>query len=94
MTAPDVEFKVREFILKNFVFDGKKSLDNDESLIGGGIMDSTGILELISFLEENFHIGFSDSELVADNFDSVKKIVTFVSKKLGNVGTVGEAVVG
>lgn len=82
MTALDITTSVREFILKNFIFDGKRPLENGESLIGNGIVDSTGILELISFLEQKFGVHFADDELVADNFDSVTTIAAFVSRKL------------
>jgi acyl carrier protein len=64
------------------MFDDKKTLDEEESLLGSGIVDSTGILELIAYLEETYQLKFRDDELVADNFDSVAKISAFVSRKL------------
>lgn len=76
---------VRDFIISNFIFDEKSTLDDDQSLLGSGVVDSTGILELIAFLEQTFGTKFKDDELVADNFDSVNKVVAFVAKK--NPGT-------
>ncbi len=82
MTQEQIKEQVRQFIRKNFVFDARRVLDDAESLLGSGVIDSTGILELISFLEEHFGVKFEDSELTGENFDSVEKISTFVSGKL------------
>jgi len=56
-------------------------LGDDESLLGTGVIDSTGVLELIGFLEEKFQLTFDDNELVAENFDTVLKITAFLQKK-------------
>jgi acyl carrier protein len=87
---PTSEFSesVRNFIRKNYIFDKRKTLADDESLIGSGIVDSTGILELINFLEEKFDVQFEDEELVPENFDSVINITAFLSRKVpGNSAT-------
>jgi acyl carrier protein len=81
MTQEEIRTKIHQFIKKNFLFDEKAVLDDDQSLLGSGVVDSTGILELISFLEETCRVKFDDSELVADNFDTVKKIAAFVAGK-------------
>ncbi len=73
--------KVYNFIQSNFIFDERKKLQDDESLLGSGTIDSTGILELISYLEKEFSITFDDNELVGENFDSIVKIVSFLQKK-------------
>ena len=75
-----------EFVRKNFLFDDKVELGECESLLGSGILDSTGVLELIAFLEQTYGVSFKDEELVAENFDSISKIAGFVSGKLGNPG--------
>ena len=75
-----------EFVRKNFLFDDKVKLDECDSLLGSGVLDSTGVLELIAFLEETYGVSFKDEELVAENFDSISKIAGFVSGKLGNPG--------
>lgn len=73
--------KIHSFIQSNFIFDEKKVLKDDESLLGAGVIDSTGVLELISFLEREFEVHFEDNELVGENFDSVEKIVKFLESK-------------
>jgi acyl carrier protein len=81
MAPEQIRTKVHQFIRKNFMFDDKQTLGDDQSLLNSGVVDSTGILELISFLEESCEVKFNDNELVADNFDSVNKISMFVSQK-------------
>ena len=82
MTQDEVRAKVHQFIRKNFLFDEKTPLADDQSLLGSGVVDSTGILELIAFLEETCRVKFEDSELVADNFDSIDRIAGFIMAKL------------
>ena len=82
MTQEEIRTKVHQFIRKNFLFDEKTTLTDDQSLLGSGVVDSTGILELISFLEDTCRIKFEDNELVADNFDTVNRISSFVAQKL------------
>jgi len=82
MTSEEIRAKVHQFIRKNFLFDDKAQLGDDQSLLGSGVVDSTGILELISFLEETCSVKFEDSELVADNFDTINKIAAFITTKL------------
>lgn len=77
---------VLAFIRSNFMFDSGAPVENDQSLLGSGIVDSTGILELISFLGSNYDIKFRDDELVADNFDSLRRISTFVMAKVSSGG--------
>ena len=77
-----IQDTVREFIRKNFVFDPNTSFTDDESLLGTGVIDSTGILELIGFLEEKYRLQFEDNELIGENFDTVQKITAFLSGKL------------
>jgi acyl carrier protein len=78
----DIQKAVRDFIQQNFIFDSNTVLANDESLLGAGIIDSTGVLELIGYLEEKFQLQFGDDELVAENFDTIIKITAFLKKKL------------
>lgn len=81
MQQEQLRTEVRQFIESNFIFNKKKTLGDDESLIDSGVIDSTGVLELIAFLEQKFQVKFEDSELVAENFDSVNKIIKFIAKK-------------
>jgi len=73
---------VRQFIVENFLFGDGQSLREDTSLMEEGIMDSTGILELLFFLEETFGISVEDEELVPENMDSLQNIAKFIDKKL------------
>jgi acyl carrier protein len=82
MKQEEIRTRVHQFIKKNFLFDDTATLGDDQSLLGSGVVDSTGILELISFLEETCRVKFDDSELVADNFDSVNRIAAFIANKL------------
>jgi acyl carrier protein len=81
LKSDEIKSQVREFVKANFLFDDRRVLGDDESLLGSGTVDSTGILELISFLEQNFNAKFKDQDLVADNFDSISKIAIFVAGK-------------
>jgi acyl carrier protein len=77
-----VKDQVRKFILSNYLFtEDDKALDDSASLMQGGTMDSTGILELIMFLEEKFAIKVADEEMVPTNLDSVQNVVAFVARK-------------
>ncbi len=85
MTQQEISEIVHKFIQENFLFDSGKRLDDNESFVGSGVIDSTGIQELISFLEERFDITFQDDELVRDNLDSVSSVSTFLYRKVGQL---------
>jgi acyl carrier protein len=74
--------KVREFIVENFLFGDGEKLKDDTSFMEEGIIDSTGILELVFFLEETFGFSVEDDELVPDNMDSLQNISRFIDRKL------------
>jgi len=77
-----VEQKIRDYILDNYLFtDDQSALANEDSFLDKGIIDSTGIMEVIFFLEEEFGIQVDDEEMVPENLDSVKNIVTYVERK-------------
>lgn len=74
--------KIRSFIFENFLFDAdESSLGNDDSFLEQGIIDSTGVLELVDWLEATFAIKVQDEELVPENLDSVSKLAAFIAKK-------------
>lgn len=78
----DVEQKIRGFILENFMFSNDESaLASEESLLEKGVIDSTGVMELVAFLEDEYKFHILDEELVPDNLDSVRNIVAFVDSK-------------
>ena len=76
--------QIRQFIIDNFLFGEDPGLENDTSFRDAAIMDSTGILELIAFLEETFNISIEDEELVPENLDSLAKIGQFIDRKSGS----------
>jgi acyl carrier protein len=76
----DVRDTVHAFIVKNF-YVGTGAFADDDSLLDRGIVDSTAILEVISFLEETFGIRVDDAEIVPENLDSIRAITAFVTKK-------------
>jgi acyl carrier protein len=79
-----IEEKIKKFIDQTFLQGGGNNpgMKNDTSFLEKGIVDSTGILELVAFLEETFNIKVEDEELVPENLDSVSNLVKFVSQKL------------
>lgn len=74
--------KIRKFIIENFLFGSGNNLGDDDSFLDKGIIDSTGVLELVAFVEEQFGIKVADEELIPENLDSVNNLVTFVDNKL------------
>lgn len=78
----DVADQVKAFVLSNFLFGQADQMPDDrESLVDSGVIDSTGILELIEFLELSFAITVADSETVPENLDSIISIARFVRSK-------------
>jgi acyl carrier protein len=76
--------ELRTFIVDNFLFgdaSGRFTFANDDSFQARGIVDSTGILELVCHLQERYGINIDDAELVPDNLDSVSKVARFVERK-------------
>jgi acyl carrier protein len=74
--------RVRAFIEENFLFrEDVSSLSDDDSLLENGVMDSTGILELVAFLEGEFALQMSDAEIVPENLDSIASIAAYVGRK-------------
>ncbi len=74
--------KIRAFIFSNFLFDAEESaLSNDTSFLEQGIIDSTGVLELVEWLEETFAIKVEDEELIPVNLDSVDQLAQFIVRK-------------
>lgn len=83
-----VESSVRQFLLSNYLFtDRDDALGNDDSLLQKGIVDSTGMMELIYFLEEQFGIRVMDEEMIPENLDSVNNIVGYITRKNNERGS-------
>lgn len=76
------ESQLRSYVLNNFLFtDDESMLGNDDSFLEKGIIDSTGIMEVIFFLEQEFGISVDDEDMIPENLDSISRIVAFVSRK-------------
>ena len=84
--AMSVREEVRHYIVENILFGDGDKLDDQASFQETGIVDSTGFLELIAFIEEKFDMTMTDEELVPENFDSVERIATFVQQKRDGAG--------
>jgi acyl carrier protein len=73
---------IRNYIVDNFLFGDGSSLQDDRSFMESGILDSTGVLELVAFLESTFGIKVTDREMVPENLDSVDRAAAFCARKL------------
>jgi acyl carrier protein len=81
--ALETRKKVKTFIIDNFLFGDESGLENDTSFLDVGIIDSTGVLELISFLEDHFKIQIEDAEVIPENLDSIEQVTAFLERKMG-----------
>jgi acyl carrier protein len=86
--------EIRSFVVKNFLFGKEEGLADDSSFLEEGIVDSTGVLELVSHLQETYGIKIDDSELIPDNLDSITTIAEFVTRKRGTAATSASGAVG
>lgn len=79
----DVKGKIRIFIIENYLFGDAEGLQESTSFLDEGIIDSTGILELIDFISEEFSITVEDEELIPENLDSINNVAAFIGSKNG-----------
>ncbi len=79
----DAKKKIKDFIVDTFLYGSDEDLQNDTSMLEEGIIDSTGVLELVSFIEGEFRISVEDDELIPENLDTVDNILKFIEKKTG-----------
>jgi acyl carrier protein len=84
-----IESRIRSFIQDNFLFaDNLDNFADGASLIEAGVIDSTGVLELVSFLESDFGITVADADIVPENLDSIASISAFVRSKQSMIASV------
>jgi len=76
-----IDERIRLFILKKFPAAKKQGLNDELPLLETGIFDSLGVLDVVQFLEETFHITIGDDELMPENFTNVRRIAAFVLRK-------------
>lgn len=80
-----IEPQIRQYLAENFLFsDNGYELEDEASFLEEGIVDSTGVLELVMFVEETFGITVQDEEIVPQNFDSVSQLSAYVRRKLAS----------
>jgi acyl carrier protein len=77
----DLLTRIRKFVISNFYLADEAALSNDKSLLIQGIVDSTGVMEIIAFVEAEFGIRVLDEELLPENLDSISKIAGYVTRK-------------
>ena len=78
----DYAKQVRDFVVSNFLFGEAGSLQDDTSFLDSGIIDSTGMLEMIMFLENGCGVKVEPEEMVPENLDSINRVVQFLKRKL------------
>ena len=83
MTQDDVQAKILEFVRQQFPAARKRGITETDSLLQQGVIDSMGILEIVTFLEQRFSIQLTDDEMLADHFESVRSMADLVRSKMG-----------
>jgi acyl carrier protein len=81
-----IQQEIRHFVVQNFLFGQDGQLRDDDSFLEGGVIDSTGVLELVSFLQEKFQVTIEDDDLVPANLDSIERVTRFIERKLAASG--------
>jgi acyl carrier protein len=80
--------EIKEFVVTNFLFGQQGTgLADDQSFLESGVIDSTGVLELVAFLEQRYAISVADRELLPENLDSIQNVSRFVARKLDARGS-------
>jgi acyl carrier protein len=86
MDTATIRQTIHDQILFNFLFDGdEEEFSDDDSLVESGVVDQTGILEIVLFVQETYGIEVDDAELTPDNFDTVNNIAAYVTRRLANM---------
>ncbi|NKQ35879.1 MAG: acyl carrier protein [Chloroflexi bacterium] len=79
----DTKTQIKQYIAENYLFSNNGfNLDDDESFLEAGIVDSLGVVELVSFVEETYDMEVPDDDIVPDNFDSVNNLTTYITSKV------------
>jgi acyl carrier protein len=76
-----VESSFRTFITTHFPASKKRPLGNDDALLASGIIDSLGVLDLVSFIESEFNVAVNDDDLTPENFQTIDRMAEFVQRK-------------
>ena len=87
MDKKEIKDKLRKFVEENYLLSaGVDSFEDNDSFLEKGIIDSTGVLELLEFLEETFQIAVEDEEVIPDNLDTLNFLAVYVRDKLEDAG--------
>jgi acyl carrier protein len=78
---PSLKNEIRKFVIDTFLFGSDEGMADETSFLANGIIDSTGVLELVSHLEKTYHIKVKDNELIPENLDSINSISAFLARK-------------
>jgi acyl carrier protein len=76
-----VQAQVKRFIVDNFYVSDPAELQDDTPLVSSGLVDSTGMLEVITFIESDLGVRVADQEMIPENLDSIARIAAFVARK-------------
>ncbi len=82
--------KIRAFIIDNFLFGEDHGLKDDSSFLEEGYIDSTGVMQLVAFLEKEFSVVVRDEELVPENLDSINSVANFLENKMSLLMSIEE----
>jgi acyl carrier protein len=82
----DIASRIRGYIVESFLFGDDGGLQDSDPLIESGVIDSTGVMEIVAFLEETFSMEIDEEDLVADNLDSIERLAAFVARSLSRGG--------
>jgi acyl carrier protein len=78
----DIENRIRQFILTNLYYAEDSFIGDEDSFLETGVIDSMGVMELVAFIQSEFAIEVAQQEIVVENFDSIRKLASFVRRKL------------
>jgi acyl carrier protein len=81
--SSDISGDIRQFIFKKFPLTRKEHVKDSDSLLEGGMLDSQGVLEIVSFIEERFAISVADDDLIPEHFQTIEKIGAYIQNKTG-----------
>ncbi len=86
LTIDTIRATVRKFVMENFLYDGlSHELDDDASLLETGVVDATGVLELMLFVEDAYGVQVGETDLAPENFDSINSITNYIARQLTNM---------
>ncbi len=83
MKEIELKSEIRNFIIENFLYGNNDGFNDDISFMEKGLIDSTGILELVAFVEHKYGVSVADEELLPENFDSVNNLSRYILNKMG-----------